>query len=119
LAAERFQAILNAEPANADAAIALRQVNLLQRLDGLDPDQAKARAADQPGDIAATLAAADAEFASDEVDEALARLLAAVKAAAPEDREQLRNRLVEFFELLGPDDPRVAPTRRELARALF
>jgi putative thioredoxin len=119
LAAERFQAILNAEPANADAAIALRQVNLLQRLDGLDPDQAKARAAEQPGDITATLAAADAEFASDEVDEALARLLAAVKAAAPEDREQLRNRLVEFFELLGPDDPRVAPTRRELGRALF
>jgi thioredoxin-like negative regulator of GroEL len=26
---------------------------------------------------------------------------------------------VEYFELLGPDDPRVGPARRNLANALF
>jgi putative thioredoxin len=119
LAAERFQAILNAEPANADAAMALRQVRLLQRIDGLDVAVVKARAAAEPNDVEAALAAADVEFATDEIDAALARLLTAVKGAGAEDREVLRDRLVEFFELLGPEDPRVGPTRRELARALF
>src|SRR4051794_23212985 len=36
LAAQRFQAILDAEPANADAALALRQVGLLQLVERLD-----------------------------------------------------------------------------------
>jgi putative thioredoxin len=31
----------------------------------------------------------------------------------------IRDRMVEYFELLGPDDPRVPPARRELANALF
>jgi putative thioredoxin len=118
-AAERFQTILNAEPANADAALALRQVRLLQRIDGLDPAAALSAAAGQPDDAAAQLAAADVEFSTGEIDSALARLLAAITGAGAEDREQLRDRLVEYFELLGPDDPRVGPTRRELARALF
>jgi len=116
LAAERFQAILNAEPANADAANALRQVRLLQRIDGLDESAITSAA---PGDVAAQLQAADLEFANGDVDAALGRLIATIKDAGADDREALRDRLVEFFELLGPDDPRVAPTRRELARALF
>jgi putative thioredoxin len=118
LAAERFQAILNAEPANADAAIALRQVRLLQRVDGLD-DSALAAAQAAPDDVAAQLDAADVEFVSGEIDSALARLITSVKSAGSEDRELLRLRLVEYFELLGPEDPRVAPTRRELGRALY
>jgi putative thioredoxin len=31
----------------------------------------------------------------------------------------VRTRLLEYFDLLGPDDPRVPVARRELARALF
>ena len=31
----------------------------------------------------------------------------------------MRQRLIEYFDLLGPDDPQVGPARREMARALF
>src|SRR4051794_22350266 len=62
LAAERYQAILNSEPANSEAQLALRQVALLKRLDGL-PADAPARAAAAPDDVELQLAAADAELA--------------------------------------------------------
>ena len=36
-----------------------------------------------------------------------------------EDRDAVRERLIEYFDLLGPDDPRVAPARRRMAQVLF
>ncbi|MGI8760635.1 MAG: tetratricopeptide repeat protein [Jatrophihabitantaceae bacterium] len=118
LAARGFQAILDAEPGNADAALALRQVHLLERVEGTAPEAA-ARADAEPDDIAAQLAAADLSMAADDAAGALRRLLAAVTRTSGPDRETLRQRLIEYFELLGPDDERVASARRELARALF
>ena len=118
LAEQRFQAILDAEPNNADAAAAVRQVRLLGRVATTDP-AARAKADAAPDDASLQLAAADIEFAADDVDGALRRLLATLGRTAADDREQVRVRLVEYFDLLGPDDPRVAPARREMARALF
>lgn len=118
LAAQRYQAILDAEPANEQASLALGQVRLLERLEGVDREAA-ARADTAPDDVAAQLAAADLALASNDVEAALDRLLKGVARTAGDDRERLRQRLLEFFDLLGPDDPRVAAARRELARALF
>ena len=50
LAAQRYQAILDAEPANAEAASALGQVRLLQRLDEYGPDVVSRADAD-PDDL--------------------------------------------------------------------
>ena len=118
LAAERYQAILDAEPANAEAVAALGQVRLLARVDGLEAG-AVARADAAPDEVEAQLAAADYEFAGGAVDAALRRLVGAVQRMAGDGREAARARLVEYFDLLGPEDPRVGPARRELARALF
>jgi len=118
LAAERYQAILNAEPANLDAQLALRQVALLKRLTGL-PADALARAAAAPDDVVLQLAAADAELADNRVEAAFDRLIGLVRRLRGEERDPVRDRLVEYFELLGPDDPRVGPARRNLASALF
>jgi putative thioredoxin len=118
LAAERYQAILAAEPANTEAALALRQVRLIERVESHDPALA-ARADSSPDDVAAQLAAADLAFAGNDVDGALARLLALLARTAGEARDPVRERLLEYFELLGPDDARVAPARREMARVLF
>ena len=118
LAAERYQAILNAEPANLDAQLALRQVGLLKRLAGL-PADALAQADAAPDDVDLQLAAADAELANNRVEAAFDRLLTLVRRLRGEDRDPVRDRLVEYFELLGPDDPRVGPARRNLANALF
>jgi len=118
VAAQRYQAILDAEPANAEAALALRQVGLLQRVEKLDAS-AVARADTAPDDIDAQLAAADYALASNDADAAFRRLLAAVRRTSADERDAVRDRLVEYFDILGPDDPRVGPARRELANALF
>jgi putative thioredoxin len=117
-AAERYRAILDQEPANAEAALALGQVRLLQRLEGIDP-AAAARADAAPDDVEAQLVAADLLFAGNDIAGALDRLLATVSRTSGDDRERVRTRLLEFFDLLGPDDPRVPPARRQLARSLF
>jgi putative thioredoxin len=118
LAAQRYQAILDAEPANAEAALALRQVGLLQRVDKLDASTV-ARADAAPDDIEAQLAAADYALASNDAEAAFRRLLATLRRVGAEERDALRDRLVEYFDILGPDDPQVGPARRELANALF
>jgi putative thioredoxin len=118
LAEQRFRSILDEEPANAEAALALRQVGLLRRATTASPD-ALHRAAAHPEDVDAGLVAADLEFLDRQEDAALRRLLALLGRSAGDDRERVRERLVEFFDLLGPDDPRVGPARREMARALF
>ncbi len=118
LAAKRYQAILDAEPANTEAALALRQVRLLERLQGIDP-QLVARAETAPDDVPAQLAAADYALSGQDIDAALGRLLALVGRVSGDDRDVVRERLIEYFDLLGPDDPRVGPARRALANALF
>jgi putative thioredoxin len=118
LARQRFRAILDAEPGNAPAALALRQVELLSRVEATDPSVI-ARADAAPDDAAAQLAAADLELVADNAAGALRRLLDVLARTSGEDRDAVRERLLEFFDLLGPDDERVAPARREMARALF
>ena len=113
-----YEAVLSSEPANAEAALALRQVKLLQRTESLDASAVTA--ADQaPQDIEAQLAAADYEFTGNDIDAAFRRLLAGLRRSAGAERDSVRDRLLEYFELLGPEDARVPPARRELTNALF
>jgi putative thioredoxin len=117
-AAAAYQSILDVEPANSDAQYALKQVVLLKRLSAL-PDDVMAAAAAAPDDIAAQMAAADAELGSNQIEASLARLIGLIRRVRGDDRAVIRERLVEYFDLLGPDDPRVGPARRDLANALF
>ena len=118
LATQRYQEILASEPANTEAQLALGQVRLLQRLEGVDRD-AISRADAAPNDIDAQLSAADLLLAGNDVQGSLDRLLAALTGSGGDERDRVRQRLVEFFDLLGPEDPRVPAARRAMARALF
>ncbi|MCU1658492.1 MAG: co-chaperone YbbN, partial [Pseudonocardiales bacterium] len=118
LAAQRYQAILDAEPANTEAGLALRQVRLLERVESHDASAVE-RAAAAPDDVDAQLAAADLELAGNDADAAFARLIGLLQRTSGDERESVRQRLLEYFELLGAEDPRVAPARREMARVLF
>ncbi len=115
LAKQRFQAILDVEPANGAAALALRQVDLLARVDAAGPRVGEPAATDAEGQ----LAAADAALVSGDADGALRRLLDLLTATTGDEQNSARERLIEYFEILGPDDPRVGQARREMARALF
>jgi len=113
-----YQAIVDAEPGNSDAIMAVRQVRLMQRVDDLDPS-IFARAQAAPEDVSLQLAAADLDLGSGDPAGALRRLLDLLPRVSGDERDAVRERLVEYFDLLGAEDERVGPARREMARALF
>jgi putative thioredoxin len=113
-----YQQILDAEPGNEDAKAALSQVRFAVRAQAADPS-AIARADANPADLDAQLNAADAELAQYNVEAAFNRLINVVRRTSGEERDRVREHLVELFGLFPVDDPRVAVARRNLASALY
>ncbi|WP_040805260.1 tetratricopeptide repeat protein [Nocardia concava] len=113
-----YQAILTAEPNNAEAKAALRQVQFLSRVQDLDPG-AIAKSEADPSDLDAALAAADLEMFNQQPEAAFDRLIAQVKRTAGDDRTRARTKLLELFELFDPAEPIVVAARRKLAAALY
>lgn len=118
-AARLFRTAIAQDPRDLAAVAALAQVELLDRLQGADPDALRAAAAQNPKDAAAALAVADLDMSGGHIDDAFDRLLSVFPALAPDDRTTARKRLLDYFELVGTDDPRVAPARRRLASLLY
>jgi putative thioredoxin len=118
-AAEEYRRALAHEPARTDAAAGLARVELAIRTASVDEDALRARAESDPTDLEATTALADLEFARGDVDAAIDRLLALIRATGGDAREQVRTRLVELLETLPVDDARALRARRELANALY
>ena len=118
-AVQAYKNVLNEDPGNEEAKLGLAQAELLQRVQGVDPQQVRRDAADKPADVQAQIAAADLDLVGGHVEDAFGRLIETVSRTAGDDRDTVRMRLVELFEVVGPDDPRVIAARRALARALF
>ncbi|MCM1972814.1 MULTISPECIES: tetratricopeptide repeat protein [Streptomyces] len=114
-----YQNVLGDDPGNTEAKLGLAQAELLQRVQGADPQTVRKEAAERPGDPQAQIAAADLDLVGGHVEDAFGRLIETVQRTAGDDREAVRVRLLELFEVVGADDPRVAAARRALARALF
>jgi len=118
-AVQAYKNVLNDDPANSEAKLGLAQAELLYRVQDLDPAQARRDAAEKPGDAQAQIAAADLDLVGGHVEDAFGRLIDTVRRTAGDERDAVRLRLLELFEVVGADDPRVAAARRALARALF
>ncbi|MFD8997461.1 tetratricopeptide repeat protein [Streptomyces abikoensis] len=118
-AVRAYENVLSDDPANAEAKLGLAQARLLERVQGMDAQAVRKAAADAPGDAAAQIAAADLDLVGGHVEDAFGRLIDTVKRTAGEDRDAARMRLLELFEVIGPDDPRVTAARTALSRALF
>ncbi|MFF0831523.1 MULTISPECIES: tetratricopeptide repeat protein [unclassified Streptomyces] len=118
-AVQAYRNVLNDDPGNTEAKLGLAQAELLQRVQDMDPQLVRKEAAEKPGDVDAQIAAADLDLVGGHVDDAFGRLIDAVRRTAGEDRDAVRRRLLELFEVVGPEDPRVVGARRALARALF
>lgn len=118
-AVQAYRNVLNDDPGNTEAKLGLGQAELLQRVQGLDPQQVRKDAADRPADVAAQIAAADLDLVGGHVEDAFGRLIDAVRRTAGEDRDAARVRLLELLEVVGSDDPRVTAARTQLARVLF
>ena len=117
-AADSYQAILDANPNDAEAKGAVRQIAFLTRATAHRPD-AVAVADAAPDDIEAAFAAADVQILSQDVRGALDRLVALVRRTSGDERTSVRTRLIELFELFDPADADVIAGRRNLANALY
>lgn len=113
-----YQQILDAEPGNEDAKAALAQVRFAARAQIADP-AAIVRADANPADVDAQLVAADAELAQYDVEAAFNRLINTVRRTSGEERDRVREHLIELFGLFPVDDDRVVAARRNLASALY
>ncbi|MFF8844487.1 tetratricopeptide repeat protein [Streptomyces sp. NPDC015127] len=118
-AIQAYKNVLADDPANSEAKLGLAQAELLGRVRDMDPQQVRRDAADNPGDVQAQIAAADLDLVGGHVEDAFGRLVEAVRRTAGADRDTARVRLLELFEVVGPDDPRVTASRQALARVLF
>ncbi|MFJ6083470.1 tetratricopeptide repeat protein [Streptomyces sp. NPDC092369] len=118
-AIQAYKNVLSDDPGNPEAKLGLVQAELLQRVQGLDPQQVRTDAAQKPADVGAQIAAADLDLVGGHVEDAFGRLIETVRRTAGDDRDTVRLRLLELFEVVGAEDPRVAAARRALARALF
>ncbi|MEY2247674.1 tetratricopeptide repeat protein [Streptomyces sp. BF23-18] len=118
-AVQAYKNVLADDPGNTEAKLGLAQAELLQRVQSLDPQRVRRDAAEKPGDVAAQIAGADLDLVGGHVEDAFGRLIDTVRRTAGDDRDAVRVRLLELFEVVGADDPRVIAARRALARALF
>ncbi|MFI9774535.1 tetratricopeptide repeat protein [Streptomyces sp. NBC_01003] len=118
-AVQAYKNVLSDDPGNTEAKLGLGQAELLLRVQDLDPQKVRQDAADRPSDVAAQIAAADLDLVGGHVADAFGRLVDTVKVTAGEDRDAARVRLLELFEVVGSDDPRVTTGRAALARVLF
>ncbi|GAA3022174.1 tetratricopeptide repeat protein [Streptomyces lactacystinicus] len=114
-----YQNVLIEQPGNTEAKLGLAQAELLKRIEGLDLQAVRAAAAADPKDVEAQLKAADLDLVGGHVEDAFGRLVTTVGRTAGEDRDAARLRLLELFEVIGVEDPRVVAARTALARVLF
>ncbi|MEU0937746.1 tetratricopeptide repeat protein [Embleya sp. NPDC005971] len=118
-AAQAFRNVLSDHPAHAEAKLGLINTELLLRTQGVDADKARADAAERADDVAAQTLAADLDILDGRADEAFARLVETVRRTSGEDRNTARLHLLDLFEIVGADDPRVPKARMALAGVLF
>ncbi|WP_405938907.1 tetratricopeptide repeat protein [Streptomyces sp. NBC_00726] len=118
-AVQAYKNVLSDDPANTEAKLGLAQAELLSRVRATDPQRVRAEAAEKPADADAQLAAADLDLVGGHVEDAFGRLVETVRRTFGEDRDRVRLRLLDLFEVIGPEDPRVGAARTALARVLF
>jgi putative thioredoxin len=121
-----FQAAIDAytkalaqNPADHDAKAGLAQVSLLHRLQGKTLEEIRAAAAAAPEDVDAQLDVADADLSGGHVEDAFDRLLTLFPKLDADGKNRVRERLVELFEVVGVEDPRVIKARGRLASLLY
>ena len=118
-AVTEYQKLVDANPADAEAAAGLAMAKLLRRTRGVDLQTARDAAAADPDDVDAQTLVADLDLLGGHVDDAFRRLIELVRRTSDKERDAAREHLLGLFGAVGNDDPRVMKGRQALASALF
>ncbi|OJX69501.1 MAG: co-chaperone YbbN [Micrococcales bacterium 72-143] len=114
-----YRKALVENPRDQLAVAGLAQVSLLDRLSGTTASELRDAAAARRDDVDAQLAVADLDVSGGHLEDAFGRLLDLFAAASADDRDRIRTRLLDYFEIAGTDDPRVTAARVRLASLLY
>jgi putative thioredoxin len=116
-AVAEYKTAIAQNPRDALAIAGLAQVSLLLRLDGSSAEGI--RAAAESGSLESQLELADLSVSLGDATAAFDLLLGLFPAQDPAGKNTIRTRLLDYFEILGSDDPLVAASRRRLAGLLY
>lgn len=122
LAKASYEKALAEMPSDAIAKVGLAQVQLMTRaaeINVIQAEEFRTRAAGDRDDLDAALAVADLDITGGHVEDALARLVKYIGTHFGPERDTVRLRLLELYDVVGVSDPRVSLSRQALARALF
>lgn len=114
-----FETAIAQNPRDDDAVAGLAQVSLLKRMAGADAATIRSAAAEHPDSADAQLAIADLDVSGGHVEDAFARLLSVFPRLDADGKAAVRTRMLDYFQLVGADDPRVVTARRELTNLLY
>ena len=116
-AAAEYARVMESDPSDALAAREHAKALLLARSGSADVREVRAAAASAPDDVEAQLAVADIDMIGGQIQDAFDRLLDFLAAGG--DLEAVRQRLLEYFTIPEPTDPRLARARRRLATLMY
>lgn len=112
-----YEAWLKRKPNEQVAVVGLAQVNLMLRIEGLDPVLTLKNSKED--DLTSQLMCADIQIASGDYEAAFDRLLKVIKSKSGDERDKAKAHLISLFNLVDPSDPRLIKARAALASALF
>ncbi len=119
LAIKEYETAIAQNPRDHLAVAGLAQVSLLARLATLSDDSARAAAVAEPDSVAASLDVADLDMSGGQFGDAFARLLDLFPSLDAADKNVVRIRILDYFEIAGAEDPRVIAARRRLTGLLY
>lgn len=117
---EAYTKALKENPGDEASKVGLSQVELFQRIENKDPQELlRAGQSAELTDVETHLLAADVEVLAQRPDSAFMRLLDVIRANSGDDRDRVRLRLIELFNIVGTQEPVVTEARKMLASALM
>ncbi|AAT89100.1 co-chaperone YbbN [Leifsonia xyli subsp. xyli] len=114
-----YKTAIAQDPRDAMAVAGLAQVGLLSRLVGKTMEDIRTAGANEPSDPDAQLAVADLDLSGGRIEDAFDRLLSLFPTLDAAGKEAVRTRILDYFEIVGVEDPRVAKARARLASLLY
>jgi putative thioredoxin len=112
-----YESWLKRKPNEPVAVIGLAQVDLMLRVEGLDPELTLKNA--KSDDLTSQLMCADIEIATGNNEAAFTRLLNVIRSFSGDEKEKAKLHLIQLFNLVNPSDPSLLKARNELASLLF